>query len=76
MEGDERSKLITYTDRIGACADDVEKTRQDYLKDCSNYYDKYLNERLMKKGFWMMEEQDKIALKIRNRELAEDCWKD
>jgi len=55
------------------------KTRRDYLKDCSNYYDydKYLNKHLMKeKGFWTMEEQDKVALQIRDRELAEKCWED
>jgi len=36
----------------------MEKRRCDYLKDCSDYYDKYLNKHLMKeKGYWMMDEQ-------------------
>jgi len=41
----------------------TEKTRHDYLRECREYYDKYLNDFLMKeKCFWMRNEEMKVGL--------------
>ena len=53
MEGEHKSKKDFYIGKIKACADVMWKTRRDYLNECSNYYDKYLNRYLMtEKCFW------------------------
>ena len=36
------SKMDAFEERIRKCARDMEKVRGDYLKECSEYYDKNL----------------------------------
>jgi len=42
------SKMDAFVERIRKCACDMEKARSDYLKECSEYYDKYLNRYMMR----------------------------
>ena len=37
------SKMDAFEERIRKCARDTEKVRSDYLKECSQYYEKNLN---------------------------------
>jgi len=76
MEREHKSKIDPYIGRIKSCADEMEKTRCDYVRECSDYYDKYLNRYLMKeKRFWMMDEEMKVNLQIRDQEDAEEFVK-
>jgi len=46
MDWDEQlktSKMDAFEERIRKCARDMEKVRSDYLKECSQYYEKNLN---------------------------------
>ena len=69
----EKSKMDAFIPKIKECAYETEKTRRDYLRQCSEYYDKYLNGYFMKeKRFWMMNEEMKVQLEIRDQEDAEE----
>ena len=37
------SKMDAFEERIRKCARDMEKVRSDYLKECSEYYEKNFN---------------------------------
>ena len=73
MDDIHRSKVIAFIPKIKECAYEAEKTRRDYLSQCSEYYDKYLNDYLMnEKRFWMMNEEMKVELDIRDKNDAEE----
>ena len=73
MDDIQKSKTDAFIPQIRDHAYYTEKTRHDYLRECSEYYDKYLNDFLMKeKCFWMRNEEMKVGLETRNHENAEE----
>jgi len=73
MEEKEKSKMDAYIPQIREHAYYTEKTRRDYLQQCSDYYDEYLMHYLMKeKRFWMMNEEMKAELEMRDHEGSEE----
>jgi len=73
MEEKEKSKMDAYIPQIREHAYYTEKTRRDYLQQCSDYYDKYLFDFLMKeKRFWMMNEEMKAELEMRDHENGDE----
>ena len=54
MDDIQKSKMDAFIPQIREHAYYTEKTRRDYLRECSEYFGKYLNDFLMKeKCFWM-----------------------
>jgi len=73
MDEKEKSKMDAYIPQIREHAYYTEKTRRDYLQQCSDYYDKYLFDFLMKeKRFWMMNEEMKAELEMRDHENGDE----
>jgi len=65
------SKMDAFEERIRKCARDMEKVRSDYLKECSEYYDKNLNRFVMReKRIGMKWDKLNIDLLIGNQEHA------
>jgi len=65
--------MDAYIPKVRECAYFTEKTRRDYLQQCSDYYDEYLMHYLMKeKRFWMMNEEMKVELEMRDHEGSEE----
>ena len=65
--------MDAYIPQIREHAYYTEKTRRDYLQQCSDYYDEYLMHYLMKeKHFWMMNEEMKAELEMRDHEGSEE----
>ena len=59
------SKMDAFEERIRKCARDMEKVRSDYLKECSEFYEKNFN-RFMTKEKRSKLNQDKFKL---NRQI-------
>ena len=73
MEEKEKSKMDAFIPKVRECAYYTEKTRRDYLQQCSDYYDEYLMHYLMKeKRFWMMNEEMKVELEMRDHQGSEE----
>jgi len=73
MDEKEKSKMDAFIPKVRECAYYTEKTRRDYLQQCSDYYDEYLMHYLMKeKRFWMMNEEMKVELEMRDHEGSEE----
>jgi len=69
MDDIQKSKVDAFIPQNREHAYYTEKTRHDYLRECSEYYDKYLNDFLMKeKCFWMRNEKMKVGLDHENAE--------
>jgi len=69
----QKSKMEVFIPKIKECAYITEKTRRDYLRECSEYYNQYLNDYLMnEKRFWMMNEEMKVELDIRDKNDADE----
>jgi len=63
MDDIQKSKMDAFIPQMKEHAYYTEKTRRDYLRECSEYYDKYLHDFLMKeKCFWMRNEEMKVEL--------------
>jgi len=73
MEEKEKSKMDAFIPTVRECAYFTEKTRRDYLQQCSDYYDEYLMHYLMKeKRFWMMNEEMKVELEMRDQQAFQE----
>ena len=70
MDWDEQlktSKMDAFEERIRKCARDMEKVRSDYLKECSEYYEKNFNrfmtkEKRSKMGWDKMKLDNKVRM--------------
>jgi len=65
----QKSKMDAFIPKMRDCAYFTEKTRRNYLQQCSKHYDEYLYKCLMKeKSFWIKNDEMMVEMDIRDHE--------
>ena len=69
----QKSKVDAFIPKMMDSAYDMEKLRCNYLRQCSEHYNKKLYDCLMQlKSFWMMMEKNQVALEISGNEYVDE----
>jgi len=72
----QKSKMDAFIPKMMDSAYDMEKTRRDYLRQCSEHYNKKLYDCLMQlKCFWMKLEDVQVELEISGNENVDEYVK-